>query len=175
MVKIYTKTGDRGETALFGGKRIPKSNLQVEAYGNVDELTSFIGLLMAHLPVGNDEYTAIQRDLYEIMAMLAGAASSKHNLEERTVHLETMIDAIESKLPPLRRFILPQGGVVASLLHVVRTVTRRAERSVVRLRDEGGHTVASTNLENVLRYLNRLSDLMFVAARMHSEKADVLT
>ena len=84
MVKIYTKTGDRGETALFGGKRIPKSNLQVEAYGNVDELTSFIGLLMAHLPVGNDEYTAIQRDLYEIMAMLAGAASSKHNLEERT-------------------------------------------------------------------------------------------
>ncbi|MEN9327885.1 MAG: hypothetical protein RI947_693 [Candidatus Parcubacteria bacterium] len=175
MVKIYTKTGDKGTTALFGGKRVLKSDDQVDAYGNVDELTSFIGLLIAHLDQSDTtaELTAIQKDLYKQMAFLAGMNTPIPDLEKRVSHLEELIDTVEKTLPKLTRFILPQGGVVSSLFHVVRTVCRRAERSVVRLAQN--HTQNEDTLKQCLVYLNRLSDLMFVMGRKYEETKEIVT
>jgi cob(I)alamin adenosyltransferase len=165
-MRIYTKTGDKGETGLFGGERVPKDALRIEAYGTVDELNSVIGVVRALRPKKKIDAVlkTIQQDLFILGADLAAPDHSKSSSIPRITHynstsLEKVIDAMEVSLTPLKAFILPGGRVVASHLHMARTVCRRAERSVVRLsrsEDIGG---------DVIVYLNRLSDLLFVLAR----------
>ena len=165
-MKIYTKTGDKGETSLFGGKRVPKDSLRIEAYGTVDELNSILGIVRSKNP--NDEIenilSSLQDDLFVLGADLATPLTHQSKFIPRIskVHvqrLEKTIDRLEKKLPPLKIFILPGGSVAGSHLHFARTVCRRAERNTVRLsRNE--------NIgEMVMAYLNRLSDLLFVMAR----------
>jgi cob(I)alamin adenosyltransferase len=157
-VKIYTKTGDAGETSLFGGARVPKSDARIEAYGTIDELNSFLGVARASWPASplDEELGRIQSDLFDLGAHLAAPGSNRFwgVRAERVAELESAIDGMESKLPPLRNFILPGGCAAAANLHVARTVCRRAERLVVTLHDDAS-----------IVYLNRLSDFLFVAAR----------
>ncbi|MBI2430881.1 MAG: cob(I)yrinic acid a,c-diamide adenosyltransferase [Candidatus Levybacteria bacterium] len=164
-MKIYTKTGDKGETSLFGGKRVSKASLRVEAYGTVDELNSAIGVVLAKME--NKELSNIQNDLFLIGTMLANPkAKIVTGLQKRVEEFETLIDRMTSKLPELRNFILPGGGTTGSLLHVARTVCRRAERRVVALSQKEKVDRA------ILMYFNRLSDLLFTMARYvnHKEK-----
>jgi cob(I)alamin adenosyltransferase len=165
-VKIYTRTGDRGETSLFGGARVPKDDPRIEAYGTVDELNSFIGAARASWPSSPlDALLArIQSDLFDIGARLAAPGSDRFRGADaaRIPELEQSIDAMESELPPLRNFILPGGCAAAAQLHVARTVCRRAERLVVALGEEPS-----------VVYLNRLSDWLFVAARYANLKFGV--
>ena len=165
-MKIYTKTGDKGETGLFGGARVPKDSLRIEAYGAVDELNSIIGIVRALRPKKKIDamLETIQQDLFILGADLASPNHSKKSsiprITRSTVHsLEKFIDELETTLTPLKAFILPGGTIVASNLHLARTVCRRAERFVVRLS-------RSENVgDDVIVYLNRLSDLLFVLAR----------
>ena len=170
-MKIYTKTGDGGETGLFGGGRTPKDSPRVAAYGDVDELNAVLGLARALAPeeLADALLQTIQRDLFTIGAELAtpdpdkvhkalsrsGAAIGDSNIAA----LEEAIDTHESRLEPLKNFILPGGTPKAAALHLGRTVCRRAERAVVAL---ARHELISPA---ILRYLNRLSDLLFVLAR----------
>lgn len=162
-MKIYTRTGDTGETSLFGGARVRKDDARIEAYGTVDELNSFIGVARASWPSSSldSQLHAIQSDLFDIGAHLASPGTSRFAGPEtaRVSALEQAIDAMESELAPLKTFILPGGSLAAAQFHVARTVCRRAERLVVALRDDDEATKAS------LTYLNRLSDFLFVAAR----------
>jgi len=163
-MKIYTRTGDRGETSLFGGSRVPKNDPRIEAYGTVDELNSFLGVARAtELPQSIDDVLhQVQSDLFEIGAHLASPGTSRFPgvQEKRIEELEQAIDAMESELAPLTSFILPGGAPAAAQLHVARSVCRRAERCVVALSDD-----------STLRYLNRLSDYLFVAARFANLRA----
>lgn len=166
---IYTKTGDDGTTALYGGKRVLKSDPRVAAYGSTDELTSFLGLLISRLKEKPSQklLTLIQKDLYGIMGVLAG--SQNHlNLESRIKQFEKHIDTMESKLPKLYRFILPQGNEVTALFHIARAVCRRAERDVVEFSSQP--ITENRQLRTIIKYLNRLSDLFFVLARWYNKK-----
>lgn len=167
-MKIYTKTGDKGETGLLGGVRVPKSSPRVEAYGEVDELNALLGLVVASL---DDEEVSkallgIQRDLFAIGAQLADVRPEEKRPDKTTLaqgriqELEVLIDRYEAELSPLRRFILPGGAQAGALLHLARTVCRRVERRVVALNQEARVSPV------VLAYLNRLSDLLFVLARV---------
>jgi len=173
-MKIYTKTGDTGDTGLFGGGRVPKDNVRVAAYGDVDELNSTIGVARAALPGASFDglLEGIQRDLFAIGGHLATpdpekvrAALAKAELGEGRVRvMEEAIDAATVELPPLRAFVLPGGGAGAAALHIARTVCRRAERSVVGLAREA-------EVEPLfLVYLNRLSDLLFTLARLANHR-----
>jgi cob(I)alamin adenosyltransferase len=170
-VKIYTRTGDRGETSLFGGARVAKNDPRIEAYGTVDELSSFIGLARASWPssVVDEQLHQAQFDLFEIGAHLASPGTSRFPGVDvsRIEELERAIDAMTSELAPLTSFILPAGSLPAAQLHVARTVCRRAERLVVALQDESEAT------QSTIAYLNRLSDYLFVAARYANAKHDV--
>jgi cob(I)alamin adenosyltransferase len=176
-MKIYTRTGDQGETSLFGAGRVPKDHARVAAYGDVDELNSVLGLVRATHP---DDFfdpllQTIQRDLFSIGGQLASPdpaavakALVKANLSaDRVVEFERVIDESETELPPLRAFVLPAGSAKAATLHLARTVCRRAERSVVHLARE------SEVPEIFIVYLNRLSDLLFTLARLANRKAGV--
>jgi ATP:cob(I)alamin adenosyltransferase len=162
-MKIYTKTGDLGETSLFGGARVRKDDPRIEAYGTVDELNSFIGVARAAWPSSSFDLQlhAIQSDLFDIGAHLASPGTSRFAGPgaTRVAALEQAIDAMESDLAPLKSFILPGGSPAAAQLHVARTVCRRAERLVIALREDDDATRAS------IVFLNRLSDFLFVAAR----------
>ena len=161
---IYTKTGDRGQTSLMGGKRISKANLRVESYGTVDELNSVVGVVIAHLPAKNtpleEALEAIQHDLLEIGANLAQpTATQLPFLSDRVTDFEKMIDEFTASLPELTHFILPGGGTTGSTLHHARTICRRLERTLVRLSDKEKVD------ELIIMYINRLSDLFFTMAR----------
>ena len=165
-MKIYTKTGDGGDTSLFGGKRVRKDSLRIETYGTVDELNSVIGVCRAQkIPKQIDiVLEEIQRDLFTLGADLATPHDVKKKSVKRienshVVRLESHIDAIEATLEPLKQFILPGGSETAAMLHFARAVCRRAERLVIRLSHE-----EKINKHPVV-YLNRLSDLLFVLAR----------
>ena len=174
-MKIYTKTGDAGETGLFGGGRVPKDDARVAAYGDVDELNSALGLVRATEPSDfyDDLLEGIQRDLFAIGGHLATpdparvrAALEKATLsEERVERMESVIDEADRELPPLRAFVLPGGIPKAAALHLARTVCRRAERSTVRL----SHGAEVHELFVI--YLNRLSDLLFTLARLANHRA----
>jgi cob(I)alamin adenosyltransferase len=167
--KIYTKTGDQGTTSLIGGTKVPKSALRIEAYGTVDELNSFIGLLADHL---NNAGTTtpllgeIQDRLFTIGSSLACDPDKEPRLkipdlkEDDILTLENEIDRMMAELPPMKSFLLPGGHVAISTAHITRCVCRRAERSCVRLQDQQLFVEPL-----VLRYLNRLSDYLFVLAR----------
>ncbi len=166
---VYTKTGDGGITSLYGGKRVSKANPQVEAYGQADELSSFIGLLIAKIKNTDHKkfLTEIQKDLYLIMSFLAGAEVKIDNLSERVKKIEKEIDLLEKKLPKLNRFILPQGTEIACLFHITRSVCRRTERTLVRYLEKEKVTSYKSQ---VTSYLNRLSDLLFLLARFYNIK-----
>ena len=170
-MKIYTRTGDRGETSLFGGARVPKNDARIEAYGTVDELNSHLGLARTAWPDSpvDAQLLEVQRDLFEIGAHLASPGTSRFAGVEaaRIEALEQAIDSMESELEPLKSFILPGGTAAAAQLHVARTVCRRAERLVVALDDDEPATQSS------IAYLNRLSDFLFVAARFANRKQGV--
>ena len=176
-MKIYTKTGDKGETGLFGGGRVPKDHPRVSAYGEVDELNSFLGLARATEPMPRiDEILLpIQRDLLAVGALLATPNPTKMREhlakaridEKRIRELEKAIDEADLELEPLKAFIIPGGSQKAATLHVCRTVCRRAERAVVAMQDDEAIP------ELAIVYLNRLSDLLFTLARLASRKAGV--
>jgi cob(I)alamin adenosyltransferase len=162
---IYTRTGDKGQTSLFDGTRVLKSHIRVEAYGTVDELNSVIGAAVAHFKRGQSslvkrELLRIQHELLDIGSTLAKSTSiSMIGLEARTKDFETMIDELTNVMPELKQFILPGGSQAGSLLHVARTVSRRAERKIVALMQR------ETIDGRIVKYINRLSDLLFTMAR----------
>jgi cob(I)alamin adenosyltransferase len=176
-MKIYTRTGDQGDTGLFGGGRVPKHHPRVAAYGDVDELNSILGVVRATRPADWFEplLESIQRDLFSIGGQLAtpdpaavAKALAKAKLsEERVSEFERLIDEADAELPPLRAFILPAGTAKAATLHLARTVCRRAERSVVALAQD------SPVPELFVTYLNRLSDLLFILARLANHREGV--
>lgn len=171
-MKIYTKTGDAGETGLFGGGRIYKSDPRVAAYGDVDELSAWIGVARAHDP-GADVDAAlgrVQEELFVVGAILATPKPARRKgvkfelPPERALQLEGEIDAWEAELPPLTAFIVPGGRPAAAFLHAARAVCRRAERAIVALH-------ADDLPPTLLPYVNRLSDWLFVAARRVQRQA----
>ncbi len=167
-MKIYTKTGDKGQTSLYGGIRVSKSNLQIEAYGTIDELNSFIGLSLSEISQPQIEkfLAVLQTDLMSIASYLAGYPKGKLNLELRVSEIEKVIDEIDIKLSPLKNFILPGGGKLGASLHVARSVARRAERTVIRFFEiEESSSLTKEQKEKVIMYLNRVSDFLFVLAR----------
>ena len=178
-MKIYTKTGDSGETGLFGGTRVSKADPRVAAYGDVDELNAYLGFARAALVAADDHELAvmleqIQRDLFALGARLADPG---HKIADRVTkaavspddiaRLEGWIDTLESALPPLRRFILAGGSQPGAALHVARTICRRAERGMVALLGADKDAFEP----DLLIYVNRLSDLLFVMARRANLRA----
>lgn len=174
-MKIYTRTGDHGETGLFDGTRVSKADARVDAYGEIDELNAALGLARA---LGLDEELAveterIQRDLHAVGALLADPqkriaprVDKAHIHEARIADLEALIDRLDGELPTLHRFILSGGSPAAAALHVARTICRRAERRIVALGE------SAVDVE-VITYVNRLSDLLFTMARAVNHRAGV--
>jgi cob(I)alamin adenosyltransferase len=175
-MKIYTKTGDAGETGLFGGGRVSKAHPQVEAYGAVDELNSAIGVARSELSDAHVDavLTEAQSTLFDVGAELATKPGARVAGEMPRVsrtdvqRLEQAIDDTEQELDPLKTFVLPGGGRAAAQLHYARTVGRRAERRLVALKEEG-----TAVREDVMEYLNRLGDLLFVLARLANKRAGI--
>ncbi|MDB4974790.1 MAG: ATP/cobalamin adenosyltransferase [Myxococcaceae bacterium] len=174
-MKIYTKTGDKGDTGLFGGARVSKASSRVEAYGEVDELNSVLGLVLSE-PFDDAIsrlLTEVQSRLFDVGAELASDPDSKVALgialvsEVEVAVLERAIDQAEAELAPLKTFVLPGGCRAAAFLHLARTVCRRAERRLVALAAE------QSVRPEALRYLNRLSDALFVFARLANHRAGI--
>ena len=177
-MKIYTRTGDAGDTALFGGGRVSKDHHRVTAYGTLDELNACIGCAVAAVTdaeVG-DRLALIQHDLFAVGAILASVPVQEDRPRPkgvpevpvgRVAEMEAWIDAADQELPPLRAFVLPGGTSGAAALHLARTVCRRAERAVVHL------ATLEPVEEGVVVYLNRLSDLLFTFARLENHRAGV--
>lgn len=185
-VKIYTKTGDKGETSLYGGQRVSKADLRVEAYGTIDEFNAALGVVLAKIQSSKkyalvkETLEKIPHDLYDIGALLATPKNIQvergkvmHEklpsyLENRTKEIEKNIDILTQKIAPLQAFILPGGGEVGSLLHQSRTVCRRAERRIIALYKKEAVP------QEVIQYMNRLSDLLFTVARFvnHIDKQE---
>jgi cob(I)alamin adenosyltransferase len=174
-MKIYTKTGDDGRTGLFGGARVPKDDVRVEAYGTLDELNSVLGLARTHdLPREiASEIDRVQQELFDVGAEVASVPEKLEKLdvprlgEEAVTRLERAIDASEAELEPLSTFILPGGSAAAAHLHVARSVCRRAERRMISLSRQ-----AEVRGE-IVRYLNRLGDLLFSWARLANRRAAI--
>jgi cob(I)alamin adenosyltransferase len=174
-MKIYTGSGDRGKTSLFSGERVPKDNERIDAYGDLDELNSVIGALIAGLPSDGGglgpELNDIQSELFAIGAWLAtapgaAAAAALPPLDPKAAkNLERCIDRLDAGLPPLAGFILPGGHPGAAWAHIARTVCRRTERRVVALAAGGADAAAAEQTQRAIVYLNRLSDYFFVLAR----------
>jgi len=176
--RIYTRTGDRGGTRLATGEEVRKHDLRVEAYGAVDETNACVGLCRLHTELDPDldvMLGRIQNELFDLGADLATPDRPGKDLgweplrivDSQVERLEQEIDQLNERLAPLTSFILPAGTALATHLHLARTVCRRAERVAVRLQDQPGEAVSAA----ALRYLNRLSDLLFVMAR-HANRAD---
>lgn len=169
-MKIYTRKGDSGETSLIGGSRVPKNHLRIEAYGTVDELNAFVGLIRdsAQDRSAEDTLVAIQHQLFTIGSELAAEKGHKMKLPELDQNsidaLEKAMDSMDQDLPALKNFILPGGDLTASHCHVARTICRRAERKVVAL---AAHESID---EQILRYINRLSDYFFILARFYTHR-----
>lgn len=176
-MKIYTRTGDKGTTGLFGGGRVSKTHPRISAYGTVDEANSFVGAARSFLrddermTLLDDMLDVVQRSLFTLGADLATPADSRASIERvsggNVTDLERAIDRLEEDLEPLKHFILPGGSQAGSMLHIARTVCRRAERLVAAMPEEEDPNQAT------LIYLNRLSDFLFVAARWANARSGV--
>ena len=175
-MKIYTKTGDKGETSLYGGTRVSKASARVESYGNIDELNSFIGVAKSQIANNEvlEQLKKIQFDLFTLgsesatptdkLTLANGKSRLSLTISETEIEeLENWMDAMETHLEPLQYFILPGGGNAATSLHVARTVCRRAERSLIFLNE------SEEVRPELIKYLNRLSDYLFVLARYVSK------
>ena len=175
-MKIYTKSGDKGQTSLFGGERVPKNSQRLKAYGTIDELNSFIGFAITE--VNSEEVKSVLKDLqpklFVIGSDLATPQTEKNKkLKITRTHddfvseVEKLIDKFESQLEVLKKFILPGGSKGAALLHICRTIARRAEREIVALKntDEIG--------DNIIIFMNRLSDLFFVLSRFENKYSNI--
>ena len=162
---IYTRTGDKGTTGLFGGKRVSKASVLIEAAGVIDELTTYVGYVAQAIPGVETQKSLveIQKDLYRIMSVVAGANIPIAYLEGRAKDFELNIDRITLKLSNLNSFILPGGTKDASLFHILRVLTRRAERAVVSAKSDA----------IIIQYLNRLSDLFFTLARKYATGKEI--
>lgn len=171
-MKIYTKTGDKATTALFTGKRVPKHHIRIESYGTIDELNSYLGLIRdQEIPAFYKDFLAqLQHQLFTLGAILATEPTKDNRLKipristEDIAVLEKEMDRMNEELPEMTHFILPGGHTTVSYCHIARTVCRRAERMISYLNDE------QTVPETVLAYVNRLSDYLFVLARMLSKE-----
>lgn len=183
LSKIYTRTGDKGTTALGTGERVPKHALRIEAYGTVDETNASIGMARVHLGAGHPGLDAkllrIQNDLFDLGGDLCvpdrGEKLDYEPLrmtESQVKRLEDEIDEMNSELKPLRSFILPGGTPAAAALHMARTISRRAERLMVELAEDPSEPVTAA----ALKYINRLSDFLFVASRYVNDRgrSDIL-
>jgi cob(I)alamin adenosyltransferase len=169
-MKLYTGAGDDGSTGLFGGQRVSKTDLRVEAYGSVDELNSSLGLAAVSAGSGlRERLYGVQEHLFQLGAELASPSPSQTDPIDpvATAELERLMDSLDEQLPPLQRFILPGGSDTAARLHVARTVCRRAERRVAAL-----HAEREVG-QQPLVYLNRLGDLLFALARWANQQAGV--
>ena len=177
-MKLYTRSGDDGTTGLFSGARVSKDHPRIEAYGTVDEFNACLGLAMSALVIKEHDFmrrmlSSIQSRLFEIGADLATPHGSAHESkivrinEDQVAHVEAWIDEIDAKNEPLRCFIMPGGCELASRLHLARTICRRAERLMVAL----SHTEPVG--EAMMRYMNRVSDLLFAMARLANKMANV--
>lgn len=175
-MKIYTKTGDKGETGLFGGPRVSKNSSRIEAYGTIDELNSFIGLAITEIRDNSlkNLLEKLQNELFNVGADLATPLTEKNKKlnikrisEDYFLDIEKEIDNYESELETLKNFILPGGSKAASILHICRTISRRAERNVVALNKE-----EKIN-KNIVIFLNRLSDLFFVLSRYENKISNI--
>lgn len=175
-MKIYTKTGDKGETGLFGGERVSKNSLRIEAYGTVDELNAFLGLAL--IETKDLEVKVLLERIQNILFILGSDLATpdteknkKLNItrinSSHSAELEKAIDHFEEKLEPLRNFILPGGSKSAALLHICRTIARRAERRIVALNE----TVKIG--DNIIIFVNRLSDLLFVLSRIENKVSNI--
>jgi len=175
-MKIYTKTGDNGETGLFGGERVSKNNLRLNAYGSIDELNSFLGLAL--IEVTSVEIKNVLNDLQNKLFVLGSDLATPETEKNAKLNItrlpdsyildtEKSIDDFEAKLDELKNFILPGGSKGSALLHICRTISRRAEREVVALKN--------TELigENIVIFLNRLSDLFFVLSRFENKYSNI--
>lgn len=165
-MKIYTKTGDKGKTSLFGGERVTKDHIRIEAYGSIDELNAYMAVLIDYMVENHEENTLklIQGKLMTISSLLATEKKSLYDRLPKIIEgdisiIESEIDRMDKILPPLKNFVLPGGHIVASHCHVTRTICRRAERRVISLAGE----VEVDDL--VIKYLNRLSDYFFTLSR----------
>ena len=167
--KIYTRSGDKGKTSLYGGKRLFKNHLRLNAYGSIDELNSVLGVILSKL---NDKrveefVNQIQKDLFRIGSYLAGAGITISSLVVRVDEMEEVIDSLQKQLPQVSHFILPEGTESASYLYLSRAIARRAEREIVSL------SLAEKVDEKVLMYFNRLSDFLYITARYLNFKAGI--
>lgn len=168
-MKIYTKKGDKGKTSLLSGKIVPKHHIRIDAYGTIDELVSYCGLLRDS--INNKYYENLFVDIQDRLMTIASVLSAENHAnnlqlpqlkEDDIITLEKEIDKIEEQLPPLSSFIIPGGNTVVSFCHITRTISRRAERIVTKLSEE-----CEVN-SLILKYLNRLSDFLFVLSRLIS-------
>ena len=174
--KIYTKTGDSGSTSLIGGTKVPKNDIRIDAYGTVDELNSWIGLINDQLnsPEFKNELKDIQDRLFTIGSSLACDSDKESKMKLPDLHetdiklLEIKIDEMTAQLPPMKSFIVPGGHTTVSSIHITRTVCRRAERLIVGIKQ---HDLFVD--EKIIQYLNRLSDYLFTLARYAAEKLGV--
>ena len=165
-MRVYTRTGDKGETALASGKRVPKYHPRLETYGSADELNSFIGLLRTEVPdnTARKMLIKVQNRVFSVSSMLAvddpGMSSRLPGIKDKDIaDLESDMDRMLDSLPPLKNFILPGGHPLVAQCHMARTVCRRLERLMVKLAED------NTIEENLIKYVNRLSDYLFVLAR----------
>jgi cob(I)alamin adenosyltransferase len=182
LTRIYTRLGDGGETHLGDMSRVPKTHARIEAYGTIDELNAQIGVALTidDMPEGYGEWLAhVQNDLFDVGADLCTPGTGKGPdgarltvTDNQVTWLESEIDRLNDELSPLRSFVLPGGSAAAAYLHLARTICRRAERLIAELKDEAGESVGA----DVLKYVNRLSDYLFVASRYVNDKGarDVL-
>jgi cob(I)alamin adenosyltransferase len=169
LMKIYTKSGDKGTTALYGGKRVAKNDPQVEAYGSVDELASWLGMILSYPEAAKDKelLTQIQRNLHAMMSILCNAPVEVAAIKEHIHELEEYIDDVEKQKPTGTKFILIQGTQVSVVCHIARTVCRRAERNVITFLQKSTE-IEAEKADCMVQYLNRLSDMLYAMGRMQN-------
>jgi len=166
-MKIYTKTGDKKETSLYDNSRVLKSNIRIDSLGDIDELNSILGIVLSYEPLENTNTILkdIQKILFRLSSDIATPITSNISVNRISsidvIDIEQLIDNLDSELPELKEFIIPGGNKTSSFLHQARSVARRAERKIVQIKDMN---------EELLKYINRLSDLLFVIARIENTK-----